>query len=110
MKRNMHAIRRFFATTLAVFAALYVVAHCSGCSAAQNHVVAQDALSASQILCVLASNLTDDATVALACDIDKVLVPLVRPFLAAKEDVAVKARRVRQCADAGASAPTSASP
>ncbi len=32
MTSNMHAIRRFFATTLAVFAALYVVAYCHGCT------------------------------------------------------------------------------
>ncbi len=83
------------------FAVLLFAVVCTGCSAAQNHVVAQDVLSASQILCVLASNLTDDASVAMACDIDKALVPLVRPFLAQKESILVKARRVRQCSDAG---------
>ncbi len=70
-----------------------------GCSAAQNHVIAQDALTASQILCVLASNFTDDAAVAQACAIDKALVPLVRPFLLQNE-----ARSVRQCSDAGVDA------
>ncbi len=100
--RKTVAIRQFIATGLAVFAFLFIAGKCTGCSAAQNHVVAQDILTASQILCVLASNLTNDADVALACDIDKALVPLVRPFLAAKETVATKARRVRQCSDAGA--------
>ncbi len=101
MSRRSNAIRQFVAAALTLFAFLFIVGKCTGCSAAQNHVVAQDVLSASQILCVLASNLTDDASVALACDIDKALVPLVRPFLAAKETVAVKARRVRACSDAG---------
>ncbi len=31
MKRNMQAIRKFFATSLAAFAALYVVSYCHGC-------------------------------------------------------------------------------
>ncbi len=80
----------------------------TGCSAAQNHAVAQDALNASQVLCILATNLIEDDAIAEACDIDKVLVPLVRPFLAEKEKVAakavVRARVNRQCSDAGADA------
>ncbi len=67
----------------------------ASCSATQNKAVAQDALTASQMLCVLASSFTDDAAIAEACAIDKALVPLVRPVLAAR------ASRVHQCKDAG---------
>ncbi len=95
-------------TLIAAFLLLVIAAfinYVTGCSAAQNHVVAQDALNASQILCVLASNFVEDDAVAEACAIDKVLVPLVRPFLAQKERVAagavMRARVSRQCSDAG---------
>ena len=74
---------------------LLLTVHCGACSASQNHVVAQDALTASQILCVLASSLTDDAAVAQACAVDKALVPQVRPFLAVKES----RRGLRPCGD-----------
>ncbi len=85
----------FVGPAIAVAATLRVL---TGCSAAQNHVIAQDALTASQILCVLASSLTNDASIAEACAIDKALIPLVRPFLAVKE-----AKMVSRCggADAG---------
>ncbi len=95
----------YFIGVIAICLGCYVCGQCTGCSAAQNHVVAQDVLTASQILCVLASNFTDDAAVAEACAIDKVLVPLVRPFLAQKEATAAAAvthARVQRCSDAGA--------
>ncbi len=34
MRRNTQAVRKFFATALAVFAALFVIAKCTGCAAA----------------------------------------------------------------------------
>jgi hypothetical protein len=71
--------------------------------------VAKDALTASQILCVLASNLTDSKAVAAACQIDQALVPLIEPFLAQKEALAAgQSRRstsARCGADAGAGSP-----
>ncbi len=39
MSHNMHAIRRFFATALAVFAALWIVAHCQACAPSHQGVV-----------------------------------------------------------------------
>jgi hypothetical protein len=85
MSRRAIAIRQFIMVSLALFAFLYALAFVHGCGAAQNKVVAQDVLSASQILCVLASNLIDDKAVADACEIDQALIPIIRPLLAVKE-------------------------
>jgi hypothetical protein len=100
--RKAFAIRQFVAVTLAVLAALFVFGHCTACSGAQAKPIAQDVLSATQVLCVLASNFTDDKTIAEACQIDQALIPLIRPLISAKETVAAKARRApRLCTDAG---------
>jgi hypothetical protein len=79
-----------------------ISASTSGCSGAQNHDAAQTALTGAQILCVLATNLTNDADVAKACGIAEDLIPIIRPFLVQKEKDATLARRAGRCAEAGA--------
>ncbi len=86
----MTKLGKLVATLLAVFAALYIIGHCAGCSAAQNRAVAADALTGSQLLCVLATALSDSAEVATACKIDQALVPLIQPLMAQK--AAMRAR------------------
>jgi len=76
-----------------------IVGHCVGCGL-DAKTVAKDALSVTQIACVFASALTDDAAVAEACKIDKALTPLLRDLIGQREG----AKRAGVSWDAGADA------
>ena len=70
----------------------------AGCSlfTAQN---AKTALEVSQIACVFATELTDAAAVATACQIDQELVPVIQQLISERE--AAKKAGVHWGADAG---------
>ncbi len=101
MTKLQHTVQ----AALCLLAAVCVFSSCTvACSAAQNHVIAQDVLTASEILCVLASSLTNEADIAQACAIDSALVPLIRPFLLQKETPVAKSLRCQPTRDAGTDA------
>ncbi len=72
------------------------VASNAGCTQQEAKTVEKDALTFSEIACVIASAFTDAQAVATACNIDAKLVPLLEPLLSQK----AVAKRAGACAPA----------
>jgi len=74
------------------------VAGCSPAAQQEAKAVASDALTASQLACILATALTSAPEVAQACKIDMALLPVIEPLL----DQKAAAKRAGACEAAAA--------
>ena len=77
----------------------------SGCAwwAANGKTVEKDGLKASEVACVLASELTEAPAIALACQIDNALVPEIEKLLG--DPSFVKARKAYRASSKDAAPP-----